>query len=126
MVKRAQSIEYYVHGFIVWLEICIKKSKERLITVANNSIGNINTDWKTIKKWKSVEKQLYGYFNDKRLRLYTRRSGSGYGIKNIKRETDSLLIVTQPMPPEPIIGKQKSIIRHTIAWVSYVLTEMKR
>ena len=27
----------------------IKKSKERLITAANNSIGNINTNWKTNK-----------------------------------------------------------------------------
>ena len=42
----------------------IKKSKERLITVANNSCGNKSADGKTTKarkqKWK--EKQVYGYF----------------------------------------------------------------
>ena len=44
----------------------IKKSKERLITAANNSISNINTDRITTKtrKQKCEEKQLYGLFKE--------------------------------------------------------------
>ena len=38
-----------------------KKSKEKLIKATNNSIGNISTERKTLKK-KWEEKQLYQYF----------------------------------------------------------------
>ena len=57
------SIEDSVNGSLQGLKDYVKKSKEGLIIVANNSIDNTRTSKITItKKQKVEEKQLYGYF----------------------------------------------------------------
>ena len=57
-------IEDYVEASIQGVEDYIKKSKEKLIKAAKNSIGNVSTNRKTTKtkKHKWEEKQLKGYF----------------------------------------------------------------
>ena len=62
--KGLTSIEDSIKASIWELEEYIKKSKERLITAANNSTDNIRTNRTTTKtrKQKWEEKQLYGYF----------------------------------------------------------------
>ena len=53
------SIKDCIDASIQGLKDYIKKSKERLITVATSSIDNIRANKKK-RKWE--EKQLYGYF----------------------------------------------------------------
>ena len=62
--SRLASFEYCVNASIQGLDDYIKKSKNRLITAANNNSGNISIDRKItrIRKKKWEEKELYGYF----------------------------------------------------------------
>ena len=73
LTGREDGIDLSMQG----LEDNIRKSKERLITAANSSIGNISTNRKTIKtrKEKWEEKQLHGYFKQKLVILHTRKHG---------------------------------------------------
>ena len=58
------SIVNFIDASLHGLEDDIKKSKERLITAANNKCGNISTERKTTKTRKEnwEEKQLFEYF----------------------------------------------------------------
>ena len=78
--RELTSIDDYVDASIQGLDKYIKNNRERSITTAYNSIGNISTSRKTTKttKQKCEEKQLYGYFkrqngefaHDKKLYLF--------------------------------------------------------
>ena len=92
--KRLASIEDCVDASIQGLKEYIKKNKERLITVANNSIGNIIPNRKTRKqKWE--EKQLVGYFKWKTNYISPKKIQTWLRKGNLKRETESLLIPAQ-------------------------------
>ena len=84
------NIEDYVDILLKELKDYIKKSKERLIIIANGSSGNISTDRKIIKtrKQKWGEKQLYGYFKSQTDDIVYEKTG----IWLRKRETEFLLI----------------------------------
>ena len=74
-----------------------KKSKERLITAASNSNGNIRTKRETIKttnkKWE--EKQLYGYFKRQTGDIVHEKARTWQRKGNLRREIESPLIAAQ-------------------------------
>ena len=93
--REFSSIEDSVDASIWWLKDYIKKSKERLITVAHNSTDNTKKNrtinWK--EKWE--EKQLYGYFKWQIGKISLEKTLRWLRKGNLKRGTESLLIAAQ-------------------------------
>ena len=73
------------------IEDYIKKSKERLITAASNSLEKIRTERKRTKTRKQKCGKCMKISSDKLTKLLTRKPGHDF----LKRETESLLIAAQ-------------------------------
>ena len=91
------SVEDCIDALMQRLEDCIKKGKERLIKVANNSISIISIGRKTTKtkKQKWEEKQLYGYFKQQPDEIARKKIWIWQRKRILKRETEPLLISVQ-------------------------------
>ena len=94
---RFTCIEDCADAFVQRLNDYIKKSKERLITVANNNIESICKDWKTTKtrKRKRESKQLYRYFKPQCSDIKHEKTWTWLQKGNLVREIDSLQIKAQ-------------------------------
>ena len=92
------------------LEEYIKKTTEKLITAARNSIGIIRINRKTTKtkKQKLEEKQLYGYFKRQSNEIGQKKTRTWFRKVNLKKETVSLLIVAQKNAIRANVVKEKN------------------
>ena len=112
----------------IWgLEEYIKKGKGRLITAASKNRDNIRTSrTTTTRKPKGEEKQLCGYFKRQTSENCQDKTSTWLRKGNLKRETESFRIASQNNAIRTsYIKEKKSIIRNTIASVSYVVIETK-
>ena len=80
----------------LWREKPTKKCNEIVITAASNSSDNIRTNRTTIiRKQKREEKQMYESFEVQTDEISCEKTCTSLRKRNLKRETESLLIVSQ-------------------------------
>ena len=121
------SIKNCTDTTILELDKYNKKGKERLIASANSSNVNIKTNRKTTKsrKQKLEEQQPYGYLKWQTWDIAYEMTLTWLRIWNVKKGTESLIIVAYNNAIKQITSKQKLLICNRIANVGYVETEMK-
>ena len=121
------SIEDFVDASIQGVEDYIKRCKERLIRATSNSIDNINKTTKTRETemgrkttvWIFHATKSPGEISHEKTWTWLRRG-------NLKRETESLLIVAQNNAIRTNYIKAKIDNTQKIASVDYVMTKTKQ
>ena len=90
------SIEDSIDASIKWLKDYIEKRGEILLTATRNNTDNTGTNRTTItRKQKWEEKQLYGRFKRLISNISHKKTSTLLRKGNLKREIESLLIVSQ-------------------------------